>query len=42
LLDSTLLELYSDPITSDKTKDSHKAIKAIKEYFRDLDLRVDK
>jgi len=39
LLDSTLLELYSDPITSDKTKDPHKAIKAIKEYFRDLDLR---
>lgn len=39
LLDSTLLMLYSDPITSDKTKDSNKAIKAIKEYFRDLDLR---
>jgi hypothetical protein len=39
LLDPTLLKLYSDPITSDKTKDSHKAIKAIKEYFRDLDLR---
>lgn len=33
LLDSNLLELYSDPITSDK------AIKAIKDYFRDLDLR---
>ena len=39
LLDNKLLELYSDPITSDKTKDSDKAIKAIKNYFRDLDLR---
>jgi len=39
LLDSTLLALYSDPITSDKTKNSDKAIKAIKEYFRNLDLR---
>ncbi len=39
LLDSNLLELYSDPITSDKTKNSDKAIKAIKDYFRDLDLR---
>jgi len=38
LLDSNLLELYSDPITSDKTKDPDKAIKAIKDYFRDLDL----
>ncbi len=39
LLDSKLLELYSDPITSDETKDPNKAIKAIKDYFRDLDLR---
>ena len=39
LLDSNLLELYSDPITSDKTKNPEKAIKAIKDYFRDLDLR---
>jgi len=39
LLDSTLLKLYSDPITSDKTRDPHKAVKAINEYFRDLDLR---
>lgn len=39
LLDSNLLELYSDPITSDKTKNSDKASKAIKDYFRDLDLR---
>ena len=39
LLNSNLLELYSDPITSDKTKNSNKAIKAIKDYFRDLDLR---
>ncbi|MBW8040260.1 MAG: hypothetical protein FVQ85_09705 [Planctomycetes bacterium] len=39
LLDSNLLELYSDPITSDKTKNSDKAIKAIRDYFRDLDLR---
>lgn len=39
LLNSNLLELYSDPITSDKTKDSGKAIKGIKNYFRDLDLR---
>jgi hypothetical protein len=39
LLDSYLLELYSDPITSDKTKNPEKAIKAIKDYFRDLDLR---
>jgi len=41
LLDLTLLNLYSDPITSDKTTDPDKAIKAIKEYFRDLDLRRD-
>ena len=41
LLDDTLMKLYSDPITSDKTKNSDKAIKAIKEYFRDLDLRCD-
>ncbi len=41
LLDSTLLALYSAPITSDKTKDPNKAVKAIKEYFRDLDLRCD-
>lgn len=39
LLDDTLMKLYSDPITSDKTKDTNKAIKAIKNYFRDLDLR---
>lgn len=39
LLNDTRMELYSDPITSDKTKDPHKAVKAIKEYFRDLDLR---
>jgi hypothetical protein len=39
LLDSKLLKLYSAPITSDKTRDQHKAVKAIKEYFRDLDLR---
>jgi len=39
LHDSDLLELYSDPITSDKTKNSDKAIEAIKDYFRDLDLR---
>jgi len=39
LLDSNLLGLYSDPITSDKTKNSNKAIKAIRDYFRDLDLR---
>jgi hypothetical protein len=41
LLDDTLMKLYSDPITSDKTKDPDKAIKAIKDYFRDLDLRCD-
>jgi len=41
LLDDTLMKLYSDPITSDKTKDPNKAVKAIKEYFRDLDLRCD-
>jgi len=41
LLDDTLMNLYSDPITSDKTKDPDKAIKAIKNYFRDLDLRCD-
>jgi hypothetical protein len=41
LFDDTLMKLYSDPITSDKTKDPDKAIKAIKEYFRDLDLRRD-
>jgi hypothetical protein len=39
LLDDTLMKLYSDPITSEKTKNSVKAIKAIKDYFRDLDLR---
>ena len=39
LLDDVRMKLYSDPITSDKTKDTNKAIKAIKEYFRDLDLR---
>ncbi|MBC8473172.1 MAG: hypothetical protein H8D56_27245 [Planctomycetes bacterium] len=39
LLDPNLLELYSDPITSDKTKNIDKAIEAIKDYFRDLDLR---
>jgi hypothetical protein len=39
LLDSTLLKLYSDPLTSDKTKDPKKAIEAIRNYFRDLDLR---
>ena len=39
LLDSNLLGLYSDPITSDKTKNSNKSIKAIRDYFRDLDLR---
>jgi len=39
LLDSNLLGLYSDPITSDKTKNSHKSIKAVRDYFRDLDLR---
>lgn len=39
LLDDTLMKLYSDPITSDKTKDPDEAVKAIKEYFRDLDLR---
>jgi hypothetical protein len=39
LLNDTLMKLYSDPITSDKTKDPDKAIKAIKDYFRDLDLR---
>ncbi len=41
LLDDTLMKLYSDPITSDKKKDTDKAIKAIKDYFRDLDLRCD-
>jgi len=41
LLDDMLMKLYSDPITSDKTKDPDRAIKAIKEYFRDLDLRCD-
>jgi hypothetical protein len=39
LRDDKLLKLYSDPITSDKTKDSDKAVKAIKNYFRNLDLR---
>ena len=39
LLDSRLLELYSAPITIDKTKISDKAVEAIKSYFRDLDLR---
>ena len=41
LFDDTRMKLYSDPITSDKTKDPDKAIKAIKEYFRNLDLRCD-
>ena len=41
LLDSKLLALYSDPITIDKTKISDKAVEAIKNYFRDLDLRCD-
>ena len=41
LLDDTLIKLYSDPITSDKTKDPDEATKAIKDYFRDLDLRCD-
>ena len=41
LFDDTRMKLCSDPITSDKTKDPDKAIKAIKEYFRDLDLRCD-
>jgi hypothetical protein len=41
LLDDALMKLYSDPITSDKTKDPDNAIKAIKDYFRDLDLRCD-
>lgn len=39
LKDDTLMKLYSDPITSDEKKDTRKAVKAIKEYFRDLDLR---
>jgi hypothetical protein len=39
--DDTRMKLYSDPITSDKTKDPAKAIKGIKEYFRDLALRHD-
>ena len=39
LEDDTLMKLYSDPITSDEKKDTRKAVKAIKEYFRDLDLR---
>ena len=39
LLDSKLLELYSDPITIDRTKISDKTIEAIRDYFRDLDLR---
>lgn len=39
MFDDTLMKLYSDPITSDKMKDPEKAIKAIKDYFRDLDLR---
>jgi len=38
LLDSKLLALYSDHIT---TKISDKAVEAIKNYFRDLDLRCD-
>jgi len=41
LIDDTLMKLYSDPITSDKTKDLDKAIKAQKDYFRALDLRCD-
>lgn len=41
LLDDTRMKLYSDPITSDKTRDPDRAAKAIKEYFRDLDLRCD-
>lgn len=39
LLDSKLLALYSDPITIDKTRISDKTIEAIRNYFRDLDLR---
>ena len=39
LINDTRMELYSDPITSDKTKDPHKAVKAINDYLRDLDLR---
>jgi len=39
MLDDTLMKLYSDPITSDKMKNPDNAIKAIKDYFRDLDLR---
>ena len=39
LRNDRLLELYSDPKTSDETRDLNKAIKAIKEYYRDLDLR---
>jgi len=39
LLDSKLLALYSDPITIDKTRISDKTVEAIRNYFRDLDLR---
>jgi len=39
LLDSELLALYSDPITIDKTRISDKTVEAIRNYFRDLDLR---
>lgn len=39
LRNDKLLELYSDPITIDKTKVDKKAIEKIKQHFRDLDLR---
>ncbi len=39
LLDSKLLALYSDPITIDKIRISDKTVEAIRNYFRDLDLR---
>jgi len=39
LCDDKLLALYSDPITSDKTKDPDRAVKAIKDYFLNLDLQ---
>ncbi len=39
LLDLKLLALYSDPITTDKTRVSDKTVEAIRNYFRDLDLR---
>lgn len=37
--DDKLMKLYSDPITSDEMTDTKKPITAIKDYFRDLDLR---